>query len=96
MIYTSDTELPEVITEDDIRGAAIGATVRIGDRTLITPLAADLARERHIRFERVVLMSRGSIMADGPKREVLVESRLSTLFGCPVDLSERDGYYNLW
>ena len=44
----------EVITEDDIRNAAAGATVRIGERALITPLAADLARERHISFERAV------------------------------------------
>jgi ribose 5-phosphate isomerase B len=42
-----------VITEDDIRSVAIGSLVRISDRALVTPLAADLARERHIRFERV-------------------------------------------
>src|SRR5712672_2232708 len=42
-----------VITEDDIRGAAIGSTLRIGKSTLVTPLAADLARERRIVFERV-------------------------------------------
>jgi hypothetical protein len=41
-------------------------------------------------------MNRGTIIADGPTREVLVEDRLSALFGRPVELSERDGYYNLW
>ena len=47
-------------------------------------------------IERVVLMDRGSIVADGPVRGILVEHRLSALFGRPLQLSERDGYYNLW
>jgi ribose 5-phosphate isomerase B len=42
-----------LITEEDIRGASFGTTLRIGERTLVTPLAADLARERHIRLERL-------------------------------------------
>jgi len=41
-----------LITEDDIRSAPNGAALRINARALITPLAADLARERHIQFER--------------------------------------------
>jgi len=41
-------------------------------------------------------MDRGSIVADGPLEEVLTEPRLSALFGLPLQLSERDGYYNLW
>ena len=45
---------------------------------------------------RALLMDRGRIIADGPTREILVESRLSDLFGRPLQLSERDGYYNLW
>src|SRR5437660_5568741 len=42
-----------VITEDDIRRAAIGSTLRIRKSALVTPLAADLARERRIILERV-------------------------------------------
>ena len=42
-----------LITEEDIRGAGFGATLRIGERALVTALAADLARERHIQLERV-------------------------------------------
>jgi ribose 5-phosphate isomerase B len=41
-----------LITEEDIRSAAIGATLHIGEKALVTPLAADLARERHIILER--------------------------------------------
>ena len=42
-----------VITEEDVRGAAAGATLRIAKKALVTPLAADLARDRHVLFERV-------------------------------------------
>ena len=47
-------------------------------------------------IDRVLLMNRGRIVADGPKSEILLESRLSELFGRPLELSRRDGYYNLW
>ena len=59
---------------------------------MVTHHVSDLIPE----IDRVVLINRGAIIADGPKREVLVESRLAKLFGRPVALSERDGYYNLW
>jgi ribose 5-phosphate isomerase B len=53
-----------LITEDDIRTAGVGATLRISEKALVTPLAADLARERHITLERApsvpVLNSRQS------------------------------------
>ncbi len=42
-----------LITEEDIRAIATGSTLRISQNALITPLAADLARERHIAFERI-------------------------------------------
>jgi iron complex transport system ATP-binding protein len=59
---------------------------------MVTHHLSDLIPE----MDRAVLMNRGTIIADGPTRDVLVEERLSTLFGRPVELSERDGYYNLW
>jgi iron complex transport system ATP-binding protein len=59
---------------------------------MVTHHLSDLIPE----IQRVVLMNRGRIVADGLTREILVESRLSELFGHPVELSERDGYYNLW
>ena len=49
----SDLTDRTLITEEDMRVASIGSTLRITDRALVTPLAADLARERHIRLERV-------------------------------------------
>lgn len=59
---------------------------------MVTHHLSDLIPE----IERVLLMKRGKIVADGPVHEVLVESALSDLFGHPLQLSERDGYYNLW
>ena len=41
-----------LITEHDIRAASSGSTLRISPRTLVTPLAADLARERDITLVR--------------------------------------------
>jgi ribose 5-phosphate isomerase B len=44
-----------LITEEDIRAARVGSTLRIGAKALVTPLAADLARERHITLERTAV-----------------------------------------
>src|SRR5262247_3142157 len=59
---------------------------------MVTHHLSDLIPE----IERVILMSQGSVLADGPTQRMLVESRLSDVFGRPVELSVRDGYYNLW
>ncbi len=42
-----------LISEEDLRNVPVGGTVRIAERALVTPLAADLARERQITLERV-------------------------------------------
>jgi ribose 5-phosphate isomerase B len=50
MVDLTDRSL---ITEDDIRTVAVGSTVQIAERALVTPLAIDVARERHITLQRV-------------------------------------------
>jgi iron complex transport system ATP-binding protein len=47
-------------------------------------------------MDRVLFMSNGRVVQDGPKAEVLTAPNLGELFGVPVDLIERDGYYNCW
>jgi iron complex transport system ATP-binding protein len=47
-------------------------------------------------IDRVVLLRQGRIFADGPKTELLTTESLSELFGLPVELARRDGYYHLW
>ena len=59
---------------------------------MVTHHLSDLIPE----IERVILMSEGEIVADGPTREILTEPRLSRLFGRPLELLERNGFYNLW
>jgi ABC-type cobalamin/Fe3+-siderophores transport system ATPase subunit len=41
-------------------------------------------------------MSRGHIVADGPKDEILQVERLGAVFGVPVEIARRDGYYHMW
>ncbi len=59
---------------------------------LVTHHLADIIPE----IERIVLLDRGRIVADGRKEEILTAERLSGLFGLPVELTKRNGYYNLW
>jgi ribose 5-phosphate isomerase B len=47
----------QLITEEDVRSAPAGSTLRINDKALITPLASDMARARHIAFERAVVVT---------------------------------------
>ncbi len=46
-------------------------------------------------IERVVLLQRGKVLADGPKKRVLTSEKLSELFAVPVKLFRDDGYYHL-
>ncbi|HUA14265.1 MAG TPA: ATP-binding cassette domain-containing protein [Verrucomicrobiae bacterium] len=59
---------------------------------LVTHELADIVPE----IDRVVLLSKGRIVADGAKAEMLTVERLSALFGVTVDMARRDGYYHLW
>jgi len=59
---------------------------------MVTHHLSDLIPE----IDRVILMAQGKVAADGPKPEILTEERLSRLFGLPLEMTERDGYYNLW
>jgi iron complex transport system ATP-binding protein len=47
-------------------------------------------------IDRVILLRGGRVFADGPKSELLTTERLTELFGLPVELARRDGYYHLW
>ena len=59
---------------------------------LVTHQTADIIPE----IERVVLMREGRIADDGPKSEMLSEEKISALFGFPVRVDRRDGYYHAW
>jgi iron complex transport system ATP-binding protein len=47
-------------------------------------------------IERVVLLRKGRVLADGTKQEVLNEEKLSMLFGVRVQLGQHGGYFHLY
>ncbi|HEX6895606.1 MAG TPA: ATP-binding cassette domain-containing protein [Bryobacteraceae bacterium] len=47
-------------------------------------------------IDRVILLREGRVFADGSKTDVLTSANVSELFGLPLHLRERDGYYDLW
>lgn len=76
------------VLRDTMRSLANSGTGTI----LVTHELADIIPE----IERVVLLSRGRIVADGPKEEVLCAESLRELFGVDVTLARRDGHYHVW
>lgn len=58
---------------------------------MVTHDVADIVPE----FERVVFLKDATIIADGPKRELLTTEHMRELFGVPVTLSEDEGHYHL-
>jgi iron complex transport system ATP-binding protein len=79
----STYELREIIR----RIAREGMTV-----ILVTHHLADIIPEIH----RVILLKDGRIVRDGPKAEVLTAEALTHLYGVPIEVSERGGYYQWW
>jgi len=70
--------------------ARIRALSRAGRNILlVTHHLAELPPE----VDRVILLSRGRIVADGPKHAVLDEQTLSEVYGTPVRVREIDGYF---
>lgn len=59
---------------------------------LVTHQTADIIPE----IERVVLMSEGRIVGDGPKNEMLTEGKMSALFGFSARITYREGYCYVW
>jgi iron complex transport system ATP-binding protein len=59
---------------------------------LVTHELADIVPE----IQRVVMMSSGRVVADGPKEEMLRVERLSGLFGVELEMTRRDGHYYSW
>lgn len=58
---------------------------------LITHHLPDVVPE----IARIIFMRDGRIVGDGPKPEMLTADRLGRLFGCPVQVTVRDGCYHL-
>jgi ribose 5-phosphate isomerase B len=50
--YARDESSKTIITEDDVRGLAEGSRLRVAEGVRLTPLAADIIRERRIELVR--------------------------------------------
>ena len=69
-----------------VRQIAQGGTTLI----LVTHHIEEIVPE----IERVILLRKGRIAAEGPKKSMLTTARLSDLFAAPITLHEKDGYYH--
>lgn len=47
-------------------------------------------------IDRVVLINRGQIIADGPKPDILTSENLSELYQTLLHISEKNGWYRCW
>jgi iron complex transport system ATP-binding protein len=59
---------------------------------LITHHIADIIPE----IDRSLLLREGRIIADGPKKQLLTASTLSSLFQTEVQITEKDGFNHAW
>jgi iron complex transport system ATP-binding protein len=59
---------------------------------LVTHHLGDILPE----INRIILMRNGRILADGPRAELLTESRLSELFGAPVRIGRDEQWLHSW
>jgi iron complex transport system ATP-binding protein len=82
----------DIAAQNELRQALRGLAQRGIGIVLITHHLADIPPE----IDRVVMLRQGRIFADGPKAELLTEPRLAELFGVPVTLARRDGFYHVW
>jgi iron complex transport system ATP-binding protein len=83
---------------------ALDITGQVGLRDTMRALASGglgiLLVTHHVseiipEIERVVLLRKGRVLADGPKEEVLTNEKLSELFEVPVKLHREDDYFHL-
>lgn len=88
----------------DEPGNALDIAGQVGLRDTMRELAKSglgiLLVTHHIseiipEIERVVMLRKGKIIADGPKEEVLTSEKLSELFAVPVKLFREDEYFHL-
>ena len=98
LIHDPDTLiLDEPTTSLDLRAArefraTIRKLVRAGTSLL---LVTHTFEEVIPEITRVILLREGRVFRDGPKKDVLTEANLSSLYGLPVRLDVDDGTYHV-
>lgn len=92
LVFDEPSNSLDILMQHKLREAMRGLAQSGVGIVLVTHHAADIIPE----IERVVLMRDGRVLADGHKEELLVEDRVSQLFGYPVEIIRRDGHYHIW
>jgi iron complex transport system ATP-binding protein len=92
LVFDEPSNSLDILMQHKLREAMRGLARSGVGIVLVTHHAADIIPE----IERVVLMREGRVLADGHKDELLVEDQMTKLFGYPVEISRRQGYYHIW
>ncbi|HXZ78422.1 MAG TPA: ATP-binding cassette domain-containing protein [Terriglobales bacterium] len=92
LLFDEPSNSLDLLAQHELRSimrklAASGITL-----VLVTHHLMDVIPE----IDRVILMSAGRIVADGPKTELLERERLRAVFGVRLELAQHDGYYHIW
>jgi iron complex transport system ATP-binding protein len=92
LLFDEPSNSLDVFARQSLR-QTMGSLARAGiGIILVTHDLSDLIPE----IERVLLMSNGRIVAEGPKDRMLQPEHLEGLFGIKVKVARHDGYYHLW
>lgn len=92
-----------LILDEPANGLDMGASLAMLNllRQFCGPEHAMIITTHHLdeiipEIERVVLLDKGRIVADGDKAEVLTSERLSDLYQIQLRVSQQDGWYRCW
>lgn len=92
LVFDEPSNSLDILMQHKLREAMRGLAQSGVGIVLVTHHAADIIPE----IERVVLMRQGRVLADGRKEELLTPDHMSKLFGYPVEIALRHGYYHIW
>jgi iron complex transport system ATP-binding protein len=92
LLLDEPTTSLDLFSLHEVRGHLRSLAASGAGLVLVTHHLDDIIPE----IERVVLLKDGAVLADGPKADVLTSETLSTLFGVPVEVVQRAGFYHAW
>jgi iron complex transport system ATP-binding protein len=82
----------DLAAQADLRGLLRRLAQQGTGILLITHHIADIPPE----IDRILMMRKGRIVADGSKSDLLTSANLSNLFQTEVNLTEKDGFHHAW
>ncbi|KQB53647.1 molybdenum ABC transporter ATP-binding protein [Pseudomonas endophytica] len=92
-----------LILDEPTSGLDMGASLRLLSlmRNFCGEGRAMIITTHHIdeiipEIDRVILISQGKLIADGPKSEILTSEKLSALYQTELQVSQNNGWYRCW